>query len=340
MFTSDTTYETLLLIALAAKSKMPLSESIRLTLSDKKQARNSRSHRSLLRFAELIDTGIDPRKAVRQAGFSKSLVEILEASLESGDFADSLEEICTFETTRRESYYALQRALAYPLLIIFFLLLLCFLCGLWIMPSFAKLFRDFDTELPALTMLVLSISQALAAPAFWIALFLWFFLSWLLFRFLAPRALYSIPLIGPVFLSVFATGFLNRLGLLINRGKPLGEAFRLCAKTTRGAIFRYDCRRAAEDADRGLSLPEIVLRYPCLFPLWLAPIVHAAQNDNLTIAISLCRAAESLEEQKRATVAFFESLIIPLLYFPIIFMVFILILAMFLPMIKLITSLS
>ncbi|MDR0871284.1 MAG: hypothetical protein LBN39_10890, partial [Planctomycetaceae bacterium] len=79
--------------------------------------------------------------------------------------------------------------------------------------------------------------------------------------------------------------------------------------------------------------------YPLLFPGWLTPFVKTAENNG-TIPAVLQKSIGILEEDGDTAVLLFGTILVLLCYsFVIVFASFT-VLAMFLPMIKLITALS
>lgn len=340
MFGRDSTYETVLLIALAAKSNLPLSEAIRLTVGNEPGRVSRRTAASLVELAEQIDRGVPPGEAVFQVGLPNSCAELLESAFEGGDFAGSLEEISRLESARAATFSVMRQALFYPTLLLLFLLALLILFANFMVPSMAEIFQDFGTELPTLTMLVLWVGTALAGWKLWAVLAAWLGLSWLALRFIAPRFLYDIPFLGPMFRGLFTYGLLSQLAFLVDRGKPLDEAFRLCGKSLRSLVYRADCFKAAEEARSGRTLTEIVLRFPYLFPVWIAPLIQASLANNRKVSAVLRRAATAVEEQRQINLLFFQSIITPILFLLFMVCIGLSVVAMFMPLIKLITTLS
>lgn len=118
------------------------------------------------------------------------------------------------------------------------------------------------------------------------------------------------------------------------------ESLKICGKSMRSAVFRNDCFQAARDAEKGATLPEIVLAFPYLFPIWVAPLVYSAMGDHRRISTVLRRAATTLAEQKHVYIALFQSIVIPFLFLLLIQLILIVVLAFALPLIRMIALLS
>lgn len=340
MFGRDSTYETVLLIALAAKSNLPLSEAIRLVVGEEPGRVSRRTSRSLVDLADRIDRGVPPKEAVFQVGLSHSCAELLESAFEGGDFAASLEEITRLESARATTLGALRQALFYPTLLLLFALAMLVGFAYLVVSPMSAIFRDFDTELPAMTKLALTIGNALIGWKLWAVLLSWSILSWGVLRLIAPRFFYDIPFLGTVFRGLFTYGILTRLAFLIDRGKPLDEAFQLCGKSLRSFTYRADCFQAAEEARAGRSLTGIVTCFPYMFPIWIAPLIQAALADNRKISAVLRRAAVAVEEQRQINLLFFQSVVTPLLFILLFMFIGFFVNAMFMPLIKITIALS
>jgi type II secretory pathway component PulF len=107
----------------------------------------------------------------------------------------------------------------------------------------------------------------------------------------------------------------------------------------RNVAYRRDCRDAAAAARKGMSFAEITLRYYWLFPAWLAPTI-AVGNRRESLSKSLRRAAETVEQQQDMSIMFLQTLCLPLFVMFIFCLMVALVMALFMPQVYLITSLS
>ena len=325
-------YETLLLISQAVKSGVPLSSAIRLTVGE-------RGHTAFLRLADLLDKGLEPKVAATKSGLPIPVVELLDAALTSDDFAETFDELTKLEISRALTIHKVAQALAYPFLLFVssnFILAALFIITV---PRFEEIFVSFETELPAMTLWILEYSRIARDPAMWMGLAVFLVTLWIAVKILFPRFWFCIPVFGDIGRSLYMAKMLRRMAGLMLRNVPLPEALEQCGKTMRNSAFRRDCRNAAASARNGMLLPEITIRYYWLFPTWLAPMI-AAENMRESLSRSLRRAAETVEQEKDVAILFLQTLSMPLFIVFMFSTIGFIIIALFLPLIKLITTLS
>jgi len=328
-------YETLLLISQAAKSGVPLSAAIRLSVGDQRE----REAAALLRFAELLDKGIEPKVAATQSGLPKLVAELLHAALTSNDFAETFGELAKLEISRSLTIHKVLQSLTYPLLLFVSSILIFLLALIFTVPQYEAVFTDFNASLPALTSWCIQLSDLLRTPMVWLGLAVFAVVMGLAIKILFPRFWFCVPVFGRIRRCLYTARVLRRMASMVLRNVPLPEALEQCGGVMRNAAYRRDCHAAAAAARKGMSFAEIALRYYWLFPAWLAPVL-AAGNQRASLSASLRRAADTVEQQKDVSILFLQTLSLPL------FLVFMyctlgmVVIAMFMPLVKLITDLS
>jgi type IV pilus assembly protein PilC len=333
-FSLNPMYDILLLIAQAVKSDIPLAEAIRLTVGDKTQ----RGSTALLRFADLLDKGIEP-KAAAQSGLPRQIVDLLDAALTSGDFAGTFDELAKLELARTLAIQRVFQALAYPCL-----LFVSCVAGLVIalavtVPQFEAIFDDFGTDLPGMTKLLLQLSHMVQSPFALLGLCVFFGTLYISTKLLFPRFWLCVPIFGQIGRNLYTARMLRQLANQVSRNVPLPEALEQCGKTMRNSAYRKDCRSAATAARNGMSFAEIAIRYYWLFPAWLSPMV-AVDDMRESLAKLLRRTAETVEQQQNTSILLLQTMALPLFLTVIFVGVGWLVIALFMPLVKLITDLS
>jgi type II secretory pathway component PulF len=328
----------MLLIAQAVKSGVPLAEAVRLSVNSF-GTEIVAERQAFLRLAILLEKGIEPQVAVQQSGFLSNTADLFNVALKIDNFAETFEELARIETNRVMTFNAVWQALAYPFFLfgtalVFFLIFL-----LYIMPQFKSIFDDFGIPVPVLTRVLIWISDAFRDFSLVIGFVVFVVIIWGGVKLFFPRFLFCIPMIGAVGRSIYMGKTLNQLAFFVLQNVPLAEALEQCGRTMRNTAYRKDCFSAAEAAKRGVSLQEIVLRYYWLFPAWLAPML-VKNNTPESMARSLRRAAETTDMQKDSSLLLLQTLSLPFFIVFIFGSVFITVVAMFMPLIALITSLG
>jgi type IV pilus assembly protein PilC len=332
-------YDTLLLISQAVKSGVPLSSAIRLSVGEPGGRRLCRRSKAFLRFATLLDKGIEPKVAAAQSGLPSAMVSLLDAALTSGDFAGTFDELAKSEISRSLTIHRVLQALAYPTLLLVSTVFILYDLLVFTVPQFESIFYDFDTTLHPMTAGIIQLSRFARNPVFLLECVALIVVLHFAIRLLFPRFWLCMPVLGNIGRSLYTAQLLRQLAGQIVRNVPLPDALEQCGKTMRNPAYRKDCRSAAEASRRGMPFWEIALRYYWLFPAWLAPILTVEQARE-SLVKSLHHAAETVDQQKDASILFLQTLSLPI-YIAVIFTATgFLVMAMFMPMISLITCLS
>ena len=328
-------YETLLLVSQAVKSGVPLSAAIRLTACDQTE----RGHAALLRLAELLDKGLEPKVAAAQSGLPKPIIELLDAALASDDFAITFDELTKLEINRSLTIHKVLQNLAYLILLAVSSVLILLHIFIFIIPKYEAVFHDFEAELPALTLWIIQLSQWIRTPAMWLGFVAFFMTLWFSVKILFPRFWFCLPVFGHIGRCLYSARMLRRMASMVLRNVPLPEALEQCSKTMRNAAYRQDCKDAATSARNGMSFAEIVLHYYWLFPAWLAPMI-AADNLRESLSKSLSHAADTVEQQKDSSILFLQMVGLPLLLVCLGNAIGAIAHSMFVPLLRLISDLS
>jgi len=328
-------YDILLLIAQAVKSGVPLSTAIRLTVGNQPE----RSHAALLRFADLLDKGIEPKVAATKSGLPRHVVEMLDTALTSGDFAGTFDELAKFELTRILAIQRVLQALAYPFILFVSSVVLLSAILIVTVPGFVDIFNDFGTQLPTMTQWLIQLSHMARSPLSLLGLGVFAFTLYICTKLLFPRFWFCVPVFGRIGRSLYTARMLRQLANQVLRNVPLPEALEECGKTMRNSAYRRDCRTAAVAARNGMSLSEIAIRYYWLFPAWLSPMI-AVNDAREVLAKSLRRAAETVEQQQDVSIFLLSTMALPLFIMIMFCSVGFMVSALFMPLVKLITDLS
>jgi len=332
---SDDHCETLMLVTQAVKSGKSLSDAIRLSLD----ASNSRSGYAFSRLADQLDKGIEPITAVRQSELPRKTITLFEVALESGDFQGTFEELVSLEERRLTTRRLVLQSLTYILLVVFFAFVVGFFSIAYVVPRFVEIFDSFETELPMMTQCIVELAKLARDPGSAIAAIVFFGSLYFLCRRFCPRIGLYFPLMGGIARNSYKSHFLRLLSSQVRRDVPLPDALEQCGKTMSNPAYAQDCRDAATAARSGGSLSLIATRFTWLFPVWVQPMI-AENVSKDSMVQSLRRAADLEDRQQEISINLLQTLSVPICIFLVLQTLGFAIIALFLPLIKLITELS
>ena len=235
-------------------------------------------------------------------------------------------------------------SLLYPLMAMVIALgILVFTCS-YLVSSFATIFRDFGISLPDLTLALIGLSNffVLQAPG------LLMVLGTILGLYIAARLFLStpvrrglathIPILGRVWKSTAIAEFCHLLGLLLECEIPLSTALGLTGIGVRNNEIEQACDRLKMDIDKGIPLSDAI-KGQRIFPKGIVRILKWAEGHQ-GLSESLHMTGDILEARAKVQASLAGTVFTILAVVIIVFGVSTTVLALFIPLIRLISMLS
>jgi type II secretory pathway component PulF len=243
-------------------------------------------------------------------------------------------------------------AWGYPLVLIASSLAIFLIFMLHLVPQFKDIFQDFGTKLPYMTASLIWISDAirnnlaiiLAVAGGGLVLF-WLFWRFGLSKAQRRRFLWCVPLIGPMIRAAALARFSRLLGLLIENNVPLPEALRLAGQGAADAELGEAAMYLADvvEAGRPLKGNEYACqRFPQTIVVLLSQIEGQKPLASAVKALSeaCVSSAQMFESQARVAAGRIAAISQPLIVIFTGGLVGYLVIALFMPLIKLLNDLS
>jgi type IV pilus assembly protein PilC len=303
----------------------------------------SRLATAMGRLADHLERGVPLQAAMDMPDLRipAHLRGVLACGIGSGKLALVLEEFLAHQQLSYELRRRVRSSFAYPVMLMIALALWCWFILAKIVPLMERIFDDFGIELPAITESLLWLSRN--GPTIVFYLLAAAALVVLLTRLIAGRRLMSnlfsaMPLFGPLWRDWGLAEFSSLLALLLEHATPLPAALRMTASGLKDPAVADACRRSAQAASEGRSLSDCVVRER-EFPWALAPIV--AWGERLSLLPSALRTAAEMFRARTEFREQFLGVVLPPFTFVFIAMVIgYVVTALFMPLIKLIQTLS
>lgn len=215
----------------------------------------------LRRLAEQIDRGESPEKAFRAVDpAAASLLEgLIAAGGKSGRLAELLNELVAAEAVERQLRWRAWLSLVYPTLIIAAAVLLFCVSFAVAIRRINDIYVEFDIDLPPITQAIIALAHPAVTSGLTAAgLVLCAGLLVLPMRVFpgSDDVLMALPGLGKLYRSINCYRLIRLLGMLLEGGVPLPEAFRLVASGVTSRRLAKQCRKAVALAQSGRSLAE------------------------------------------------------------------------------------
>ncbi len=245
-------------------------------------------------------------------------------------------------------------AMIYPAVVISVAGLIVAAIMIFIVPKFEKIFEDFDTELPQLTVVLIKTSTWMAGngyPGQKIPGIVWILASPIIFmvviklirktpigKAVIDRMLLWIPIAGKLIAKSTIAKFTRTLGTLINAGVPILDAVTITKETTGNEIYVKAMQSVHDSVQQGDSFSE---------PLRLSKTCDALVVNMIDVGEEtgdldkmLLKIADNYDEEVDVMVSSLVSLLEPVMVVVLGGIVGFIVLALFLPLVKLITELT
>lgn len=321
------------------QANVPLVEGLEAASSE---ISNRRIRRSLLRLADGVARGasLEHFLASDELAFPPYLAGLLRAGIRSGDLGEVLSEL-SYHYRYRQDLSQVRIALFYPVVLLTLLALIAALMMFLVVPEIAKLFTEFEVDMPGPTKSLVWFSSE--GWKYCVGLFAVAVAVAVLIRVLGGakawmRVIASMPGIGSLFQWSGLAEFAQLLRMLVAQGMPLPESLRLTAGAVRNANVAHSTGRLADRVQRGQRLADSMVLDPQI-PGQLVSIVRVGeQNGDLPTALKA--GAELLEGRIQL-----RSQLLVLVLPPIFFVVIaggclLLIVSLFLPLLSFIRMLT
>ena len=324
------------------RSGLPLAAGLRALGSE---LPSRRGRRALVTISNRLERGVSLDDAVAgQLDIVPSHLRVLlRAGLNTGRLGELLEHYLHYARTSLDTRRRSILALFYPALLILVAVMVAAAMITLVVPPFEGIFMDYDMELPELTLAVLWLSKAIGGWRLAIlpALLLTIVFAWLLAgRIAGPlqrKWLYHVPALGRMIRLSAISRFCHLLALGLDHRLPMTEALLLAGNGSDDAYIGQATQRMADEISDGHSLG------------------HAASKHRMTPEISHIFEWEGHDEsfcdvlratgdicaaQARVQSELIRVLIEPLAVFGVAVGVGIVVIALCLPMAKLLNVLS
>jgi len=218
---------------------------------------------SLIDVCEEIESGATLSEAMAKSpkAFDRLYVNMIKAGEAGGALEIILQRLAEFQERAQALKRKVKGALVYPVTVVTFAVGILVFIMLKIVPSFIKIFKDFDTDLPAMTQVLISMSTFVGH--YWWTLpvgpvGIWLFVK-MVRRFPAGRMgwdlfLIKMPIFGQLVEKNIIARTMRTLGTLVASGVPILEALHITRETAGNAVFERIYTRVYDSIREGESI--------------------------------------------------------------------------------------
>ena len=234
-------------------------------------------------------------------------------------------------------------ALVYPAVVTSIAVLVIAVIMIFVVPTFSKMFTTLGGTLPAPTQLVMNMSSFIAGWGGFITLMV--IIGIIVFivqfrrtekgKYVTDRILLKLPIFGSLLNKVAVAKFTRTLGTLVSSGVPILDGLEITAKTSGNKVIEYSIQDVRKGVVGGKTLAEPITKAK-VFPPMVTHMIAVGESTGALDAM-LSKIADFYDDEVDASVSNLTAMMEPLLMVFLGGAVGFIVIAMYLPIFKLIT---
>jgi type IV pilus assembly protein PilC len=285
--------------------------------------------------------------------FDRLYTKMVNAGEIGGVLDVILQRLAEFMEKSQRLKRKIRGAMVYPCVVVCVAMLILTFIMIWIIPQFEAIFTDFGVELPALTLWLITTSRWVAGNnpdqtvGGWVFILFSPIALFLLFKLvrkagpgkaLTDTVLLWLPVFGKLVRKTTIARFTRTLGTLINAGVPILEAILITRDTSGNYVFEKALTKVHDSIREGESFAD-PLRESKTCDAIVVNMIDVGEETGELDAM-LLKIADNYDEEVDVAVAAMVSLLEPMMVVVIGVIVGTIVVAMFLPLVKMIESLQ
>jgi type IV pilus assembly protein PilC len=275
--------------------------------------------------------------------FNRLYVSMVEAGEAAGVLDTVLDRVATQIEKEQKIKRRVRGAMIYPLVVLSFATLVLIGMLMFIVPVFVKVFDDLGGELPTLTQWVMHASDALRN--YWFIIFpvaglgIWGFFRWKRTetgRQAWDRFKLTIPMqIGSVVRKVAMARWSRTLSTLVASGVDIIKALEITGQTAGNWVVEHETQNVRLRVQEGATIAQPLIDSPT-FPPMVSQMVKIGEETG-ELEKMLSKVADFYEDEVDASIQALTSIIEPIMMIGVGMMVGVVVIAMYLPMFRMLS---
>jgi type IV pilus assembly protein PilC len=334
-------------LATLVDAGLPLLRGLRVL---EKQERNANLKKILGELALSIEGGSTFSEALAQHPkvFNKLFINMVKAGELGGVLEVVLKRLAEFSEKAQKIKGKVKAAMFYPVAVMVVATGILILLMTFVVPKFKDVFKDLlpGGQMPGFTLLVLRISDIIKNNI--LVTFGCVIVAVIIFliiinktkggRYLWDKFKLKMPALGPVINKVAISRFTRTLGTLVSSGVPILQALTIVKETAGNVIISNAIVKVHESVKEGETITA-PLETSGVFPPMVVSMVDVGEQTG-AMPEMLLKIADNYDEEVDNAVTAMTSLLEPIMIVFLAVVVGSIVIAMFLPLIKLISGMS
>ena len=310
------------------------------------QTENKKLKEAIVNTQSNVEKGESLSDSMRQNdAFPSILIDMVRAGEASGSLENSLTRMAIQFEKDAKLNGIVKKAMMYPIVLICVMIGVVIVMLTFVIPSFMTMFEDLDSELPVTTKAILAMSNSLKNY--------WYIYIIVVVGIVVGIQMYKrtdngkhnldklklkIPVFGVLQTKSACASFARTMSTLLQAGVPMIDALEISASTMKNVLFYDGLEKVKNGVSLGLPLSN-QLKATGLFPAMVVHMVGIGEETG-NVEEMLTNSATYYEEEVEVQTQTLTSLMEPIIIVLMAFVVVLLIMAIYQPMIQLYNTLG
>lgn len=310
------------------------------------QTENKKLKQAIVETQANVEKGENLSDSMRQnEAFPSILIDMVRAGEASGSLENSLTRMAVQFEKDAKLNGIVKKAMMYPIVLICVMIGVVIVMLTFVIPSFMTMFEDLDSELPVTTKAILAVSNSLKNY--------WYIYIIVVVGIVVGIQMYKrtddgrhnldklklkIPVFGLLQTKSACASFARTMSTLLQAGMPMIDALEISASTMKNVLFYDGLQKVKNGVSLGLPLSN-QLKSTGLFPAMVVHMVGIGEETG-NVEEMLTNSATYYEEEVEVQTQTLTSLMEPIIIVLMAFVVVLLIMAIYQPMIQLYNTLG
>jgi type IV pilus assembly protein PilC len=277
--------------------------------------------------------------------FSPLYINMIKAGEAGGNIDDVLERLADYAEKQYHLKQKVWSTLAYPITVGIVAILITAFLLTFVVPTFVELFKDFNSEIPAITLFVLGLSDWM--KQYWyivILLVAGITISLSVLSKREPAKYYfdyvklKTPIFGKLFQKVALARMARTLSSLFTSSVPILQALSIVENVIGNDVMTEVVKKSRDALESGRSITEPMKKHWAFPPLVTQMITIGEQTGALDAM--LAKVADFYEKEVETSTDKIKSLIEPMMIIVLAFIVGTIVLAIMIPMFEIFNNIN
>ena len=282
----------------------------------------------------------------RHSTFPRLLINMIKTAEMTGNLTETLDDMVDYYSESEATRKQMKSAMTYPVLILSFAGIVVIFILIWVVPQFKDIFDNLGADLPAITKIVLSISNFLQTKGLFILLgfivllviYIYLYKTDKAFRKSMQTLTMHLPIFGNIVIYNEITIFSKTFANLINHNVFITDSIGILSKITNNEIYKKLIYDTANNLTKGESISKS-FKDQWAFPNIAYQMLTTGEKTG-RLGQMMERVASYYSEQHRNIINSMKTLIEPILIVSLAVVVGFILLAVIVPMFEMYNSIG